>query len=68
MMDVLGVSGFYHDSAAALVRNGAVVAAAQEQFSRLEHDPSLPPRAIERDLLRDDQPMWTGEVAPIELD
>ncbi|HET7233302.1 MAG TPA: carbamoyltransferase N-terminal domain-containing protein, partial [Longimicrobium sp.] len=44
---VLGVSAFYHDSAAALVRDGEIVAAAQEErFSRRKHDPRLPRGAI----------------------
>ena len=44
---VLGVSAFYHDSAAALVRDGEIVAAAQEErFSRKKHDPRLPRHAI----------------------
>jgi len=45
---VLGVSAFYHDSAAALVADGVAVAAAQEErFSRLRHDPAFPSRAVE---------------------
>ncbi|MGI3783237.1 MAG: carbamoyltransferase family protein [Janthinobacterium lividum] len=44
---VLGISGFYHDSAAALVRDDEVVAAAQEErFTRRKHDPSFPANAI----------------------
>jgi carbamoyltransferase len=43
---VLGVSGYYHDSAAALVVDGEVIAAAQEErFSRIKHDPSFPEQA-----------------------
>jgi carbamoyltransferase len=46
-MRVLGISAFYHDSAAALVEDGRVVAAAQEErFSRKKHDPSFPSNAI----------------------
>ncbi|MFD5076475.1 carbamoyltransferase [Streptomyces sp. NPDC058371] len=45
---VLGVSAFFHDSAAALVRDGRVLAAAQqERFSRRRHDASFPAEAIE---------------------
>jgi len=45
---ILGISGFYHDSAAALVDNGRIVAAAQEErFTRKKHDASFPTRAIE---------------------
>lgn len=44
---ILGISAFYHDAAAALVRDGVVVAAAQqERFSRRKHDPSFPLDAI----------------------
>ncbi|MEC8191289.1 MAG: carbamoyltransferase N-terminal domain-containing protein [Myxococcota bacterium] len=43
---ILGISAQYHDSAAALIRDGVVVAAAsEERFSRLKHDASLPIRA-----------------------
>ena len=44
---VLGISAYYHDSAAALVRNGEIIAAAQEErFSRKKHDPRFPAHAI----------------------
>src|SRR5690349_20483121 len=44
---VLGISAFYHDSAAVLVRDGQIVAAAQEErFSRKKHDPRFPRRAV----------------------
>ena len=47
-MRVLGISAFYHDSAAALVVDGKIAAAAQEErFSRQRHDASFPHRAIE---------------------
>ncbi|MEM0962077.1 MAG: carbamoyltransferase N-terminal domain-containing protein, partial [Bacteroidota bacterium] len=46
-MTVLGLSCFYHDAAAALVRDGEIVAAAQEErFSRSKHDPAFPEQAI----------------------
>ena len=46
-MIVLGLSAFYHDSAAALVRDGAVIAAAQEErFTRRKHDSRFPEHAI----------------------
>lgn len=46
-MHVLGISCFYHDAAAALVRDGVVVAAAEEErFSRRKHDPRFPRRAV----------------------
>ncbi len=44
---VLGISAYYHDAAAALVRDGVIVAAAQEErFSRKKHDPRFPRQAI----------------------
>ena len=47
-MRVLGVSAFYHDSAAALVENGKIVAAAQEErFTRRKHDSDYPGKAID---------------------
>ena len=46
-MDILGISAFYHDSAACLVRDGEIVAAAQEErFTRKKHDFSFPKNAI----------------------
>jgi carbamoyltransferase len=46
-MLILGVSAFYHDSAAALVRDGEIVAAAQEErFSRKKHDSRFPASAV----------------------
>lgn len=46
-MRVLGISAFYHDSAAALVEGDRIVAAAQEErFTRKKHDPSFPTNAI----------------------
>jgi carbamoyltransferase len=46
-MDILGISAWYHDSAACLVRDGHIVAAAQEErFSRRKHDPRFPAQAI----------------------
>ena len=48
MTAILGISGFYHDSAAALVVDGRIVAAAQEErFTRKKHDSSFPKRAID---------------------
>ncbi|MBI2791937.1 MAG: carbamoyltransferase [Gammaproteobacteria bacterium] len=44
---ILGISAFYHDSAAALIVNGNIIAAAQEErFTRKKHDPSFPEHAI----------------------
>lgn len=45
---ILGISAYYHDSAAALVEDGEIVAAAQEErFSRQKHDPSFPLQSIQ---------------------
>jgi len=44
---ILGISSFYHDSAAALIKNGEIIAAAQEErFTRKKHDESFPANAI----------------------
>jgi carbamoyltransferase len=44
---ILGISAFYHDSAAALVVDGRIIAAAQEErFTRRKHDPAFPTSAI----------------------
>ena len=44
---ILGISAFYHDSAACLLKNGEIIAAAQEErFTRKKHDPSYPFNAI----------------------
>ena len=46
-MRLLGISAFYHDSAAALIEDGRIVAAAQEErFTRKKHDPGFPAQAI----------------------
>ena len=46
-MRILGISAFYHDSAAALIEDGRIVAAAQEErFTRRKHDPGFPHHAI----------------------
>jgi len=47
-MNILGISAFYHDSAAALVRDGEIIAAAQEErFTRKKHDNQFPTNAVE---------------------
>ena len=47
MTAILGISAFYHDSAAALIIDGEIIAAAQEErFTRIKHDPSYPVNAI----------------------
>jgi carbamoyltransferase len=46
-MTILGISAFYHDSAAAIVQDGKVIAAAQEErFTRKKHDPAFPTNAV----------------------
>ena len=46
-MYILGISAFYHDSAACLLKNGEIVAAAQEErFTRKKHDAAFPQHAI----------------------
>ena len=58
---LLGVSAFYHDSAACLLRNGEIVAAAQEErFTRRKGDPSFPSRAI-------DYCLAAGGIRPTDL-
>ena len=47
MTSILGISAFYHDSAAALIIDGKIIAAAQEErFSRKKHDSRFPENAI----------------------
>ena len=47
MTSILGISAFYHDSAAALIKDGEIIAAAQEErFSRKKHDPRYPFNSI----------------------
>jgi carbamoyltransferase len=72
---ILGISGFYHDAAAALVGDGQIIAAAQEErFTRYRHDPRFPHHAInycleeafiETDELDAvvfyDKPLWTWD-------
>lgn len=48
MRTILGISAFYHDSAAALIRDGEIVAAAQEErFTRIKHDAEFPKNAVD---------------------
>lgn len=55
---ILGISAFYHDSAACLLRNGQIIAAAQqERFSRVKHDHRFPSEAI-------DYCLWQGGINP----
>ena len=46
-MTILGISAFYHDAAAAIIANGEIIAAAQEErFTRIKHDSAFPENAI----------------------
>jgi carbamoyltransferase len=46
-LKILGISAFYHDSAAAIIHNGHIIAAAQEErFTRIKHDPAFPTEAV----------------------
>ncbi len=48
MSSILGISAFYHDSAACILKDGEIIAAAQEErFTRKKHDPSYPHQAID---------------------
>ena len=48
MSSILGISAFYHDSAACILVDGKIIAAAQEErFTRKKHDPNYPKNAIE---------------------
>ena len=61
-MNILGISAFYHDSAACLVRDGRLVAAAQqERFTRRKHDARFPQDAI-------DYCLEAGGIGPADLD
>jgi carbamoyltransferase len=46
-MNILGISAYYHDSAAALIKDGKIIAAAQEErFTRKKHDHNFPSQAV----------------------
>ncbi len=63
-MYILGISSYYHDSAAALVQDGNIIAAAQEErFTRKKHDPGFPSHAITYCL--EDASISLGDVAYI---
>ncbi len=58
---ILGISAFYHDSAAALIKNGEIIFAAQEErFTRKKHDADFPKNAIEHCLKE-------GQIGPADL-
>jgi len=57
-MIILGISAYYHDSAAVLIKDGVLVGASQEErFTRVKHDPSLPVRSVKW-LLSEAQLSW----------
>src|ERR1700751_400642 len=59
---ILGISAFYHDSAAALIVDGKIVAAAQEErFTRKKHDHRFPAQAVKFCLAQ-------AGLAPVDLD
>jgi carbamoyltransferase len=61
-MNILGISAFYHDSAAALIRDGEIIAAAQEErFTRKKHDSRFPSNAV-------DYCLQAGELSADKLD
>ena len=61
-MKILGISAFYHDSAAALINDGKIVAAAQEErFTRIKHDSNFPKKSIDFCLSK-------GNVNPNDVD
>jgi carbamoyltransferase len=61
-MNILGISAYYHDSAAALVRDGEIIAAAREErFSRQKHDSRFPTNAV-------DYCLQAGEIIAKQLD
>ena len=47
-MRILGISAYFHDAAAALIEDGVLIAAAEEErFTRIKHDPEFPYNAID---------------------
>ena len=61
-MDILGISCFFHDASAVLLRDGEVIAAAEEErFTRKKHDYSFPMHAIQFCLEK-------GQITGAELD
>src|ERR1700758_3335775 len=62
MTSILGISAFYHDSAACLVLDGEIIAAAQEErFTRIKHDSRFPQNAV-RYCLQE----WGGDVQQLD--
>lgn len=60
-INILGISAYYHDSSACLIKNGEIIAAAQEErFTRKKHDPSFPANAIKFCL-------DAGQIKPVDV-
>jgi len=62
-MNILGISGLYHDSAAVLIRDDNIIAAAQEEhFTRIKHDKKFPENEIKYCLkaggIKKKNPVW----------
>ena len=61
-MNILGISAYYHDSAAAFIRDGKIIAAAQEErFTRIKHDNQFPKNAV-------DYCLEAGQLTADEID
>ena len=66
-MNILGISAFYHDSAACLVSDGRIIAAAQEErFTRKKHDSAFPKHAVAYCLREDGLQMADVELVGVE--
>ena len=62
-MYILGISAYYHDSAAALIYNGEIIAAVQEErFTRIKHDADFPSNSI--DFVLNEANITLNEVSP----
>ena len=67
MSSILGISAFYHDSAACLLINGEIIAAAQEErFTRIKNDSSLPLNSI-KFIWSPDEEQWVKNYEEVKL-
>ena len=68
MSSILGISAFYHDSAACIIQDGEIIAAAQEErFTRKKHDSNYPKNAINFVLnlsFNDNKSYWIEKNGP----
>ena len=63
MKTILGISAFYHDSAASILIDGKIIAAAQEErFTRVKHDSNHPYNAVFSIRATSSDPLWQFEV------